>query len=227
MSAVVLSVEYGIGNGTPEPTLTKLTSALERAGAEVANVGKHILPKLGPVFEEAVSKQFDARGGGPQSGAWAPLSKRYAEWKAKHFPGKPILERTGALRSALTSSTDAKALRSVNGNEFSYGTKGIDYASYHQTGTPGMPQRPPFDFGPDAEKALAKAAMAGVREAIKEASAGLLDFDGDTYTDETGATFEVFKGARGGSYITSGGRRTYLKKDKTGRVIKRRFGGKG
>lgn len=227
MSAVLLSVEYGIGNGTPEPNLTRLTTALERAGLEVANVGKHILPKLTPALEEAVSKQFDARGGGPASGPWAPLSKRYAEWKQKHFPGKPILELTGALRAALTSSTDSKALRSINGNEYAYGTRGIPYASFHQTGTPGMPQRPPFDFGKDVEKAISKAAMDGVREALKDGSGGLLDFDGDTYTDESGVTFDVFRGGRGGAYIVNGGRRTYLKKDKTGRVVKRSYGRKG
>lgn len=227
MSAVVLSVEYGIGNGSPEPDLTRLTTALERAGLEMANVAKHILPKLVPALEEAVANQFDARGGGPATGVWAPLSKAYADWKQHHYPGKPILELTGALRAALTSSTDSRAQRSVSGDSLSYGTRGIEYASFHQTGTPGMPARPPFDFNADFSRAISKAAMDGVREALKEGSSGLLDFDGDSYTDETGTVFEVQTGARGGRfYVGSGGKRTYLKKDRAGRVVRRGYGGR-
>lgn len=225
MSAVLLSIEFGIGNGTPEPSLVKLTTALERAGLELADVGKHILPKLTPALETSVTKQFDSRGSGPITGAWAPLTEKYAKWKARKYPGKPILELTGALRAALTTSTDSKALRSTVGNSLSYGTKGIEYASAHQTGTPKMVQRPPFDFGPDFEKTIAQAAHDGAREALRSASDGLLDFDSPTYTDEAGMTFDVLKGAKGGSYIVGGdGRKTYLKRDKSGRVVKRTFG---
>jgi hypothetical protein len=32
-----------------------------------------------------------------------------------------------------------------------------------------MPPRPPFDFGPETERELVRAAAAGVREAVKEA----------------------------------------------------------
>lgn len=37
-------------------------------------------------------------------GTWAPLSKEYAAWKARHYPGRPILVATGELRAAATSS---------------------------------------------------------------------------------------------------------------------------
>jgi len=226
VSAVLLSLQYKVGNGTSLPDLVSLSTAFERAGAEVADVAKHIYPRLLPALEEAVSKQFDARGKGPLSSSWAELTPRYAKWKQKHYPGQPLLELTGQLRAALTDATSKNAQRIISGKELSYGTTGIPYASFHQTGTPGMPQRPPFDFGKDTEKAISKAAMDGVREALKEGSAGLLDFDDDTYTDESGATFDVFRGGRGGAYIVNGGRRTYLKKDKAGRVVKRTFGRK-
>jgi hypothetical protein len=38
----------------------------------------------------------------PFGEAWAPLSTKYAQWKAKHFPGKRVLERTGELRRAAS-----------------------------------------------------------------------------------------------------------------------------
>lgn len=44
---------------------------------------------------------FASRG----AGAWRPLSRHYAEWKAKHFPGKPLLVQSGKLRAAATSAT--------------------------------------------------------------------------------------------------------------------------
>lgn len=218
MSAIVLQVEYQVGGGAAEPTLARLTTALERAGAEVANVGKHILPKLLPVLEQGAAAQFDAEGAGPVAGPWAPLSARYAEWKAQHYPGQPILVRTGALRAALTSGTAQGALRDVGDDSLAFGTDGIPYASNHQTGTGRMPARPPFDFGPATEEAMQAAAMAGVRAAVREASDGLLDFEGDTFEG-----LPVQTSPRGGRFIESNGQRTYLKRTKAGAVVKRTY----
>lgn len=221
MSAIVLSVEYQVGGGSSEPTLTRLTTALERAGAEVADVGKHVLPKLVPLLESETAKQFDAEGAGPQAGSWAALSPRYAAWKARVAPGAPINVLSGTLRAALTDGSSANALREVGGQSLTFGTKSVPYASAKQTGSGREPARPPFDFGSDFEDGLKAAAMAGVREAVREASDGLLDFEGDTFEG-----LPVQTGASGGRYVESGGARTYLKKTKGGAVVKRRVGGK-
>lgn len=222
MSAVLLRVDFAMGNGTPQPSLTSLSAAFERAGAEVADVAKHIYPKLAPALEAAVDRQFEARGAGPQQGAWAPLSKDYAAWKEQHYPGMPLLELTGAMRAALTVSTDPKALRSISGQEFDFGTKGVPYASYHQTGAPRLPARPPFDFGADFADAMTKVAAAGIREAIKEAVQGawdeLADFQGEEFEGQ-----QVEVGKRGGAFVRTGARgRTYLKQTKDGSVVKKR-----
>lgn len=42
-------------------------------------------------------------GGTPQR--WAPLSPRYAAWKRKHHPGRPIMELTGRLLQSLVGKT--------------------------------------------------------------------------------------------------------------------------
>lgn len=225
MSAIVLSVEYQVGGGSSEPTLARLSTAFERAGAETADVSRHILPRLVPVLEAGAAAQFDAEGRGPISGAWAPLSPKYAAYKQKVAPGAPILVLTGRLRDALTNGSSANALRDISGTGLTYGTKSVPYASYHQTGGSRLPARPPFDFDSETERALAAAAMAGVRDAVREASAGLLDFEEGTYTDETGATHRVMSGRGGGRFFTSGGVKTYLKKNAAGQVIKRTFGG--
>lgn len=221
MSAIVLNVEYQVGGGSGPAALTRLSTALERAGAEVADVGKHVLPKLVPLLEDASAKQFAAEGAGPQAGSWAALSTRYAEWKSKVAPGAPKLVLSGNLREALSSSSAPGALRDVSGESLTFGTSGVPYASFHQTGTRRMPARPPFDFGSDFEEGLKAAAMAGLREAVREGSEQLLDFEGDTFEG-----LPVQTGANGGRYVVvAGGGRVYLKRTASGSVVKRRFGG--
>ena len=170
MSAIAITVEYQVGQQSGEQTLERMAVAFERAGAECADFGKHIFPELIPVLEAGAKRQFDSEGSGPSAGAWPQLSEQYAAWKAGAYPGEPILVATGALRDALTVESSTHALRDYSSTQFNFGTQGLDYASFHQTGTASMPPRPPFDFGPETERELVRAAMAGVRAAVREAN---------------------------------------------------------
>lgn len=168
-------VQWQVGNAPAgEDTLERMAFAFERAGDTVVDFGKFVFPKLVPVFEAAEKRQFDARGQGPSKGAWAQLSERYEQWKSANYPGRNILERTGRLREALTSSGSPFAMRNVGTSQFDFGTIGLDYASYHQTGTFSMPDRPPFDFGDDFETEARNTAAEGVRDALTEA--GVTEF---------------------------------------------------
>lgn len=178
MSAIAFTVEYYVG-GQADPGLRRLAVAFERAGAELADPAKHIFPRVLDVLEDAVRRQFDAEGTGPDSGKWAPLSAKYKEWKDANFPGKPILERYGVLRAALTEGSSPYALRRADSTTLVYGTKGVPYATFHQTGTSKMPERPVFDLDRSAERELRAAALAGVREAVREASEGLVEVKGE------------------------------------------------
>lgn len=179
MTTVALTVEYQVGDASGEQAVERLALAFERAGAELADFGKHIFPELVPVLEAAVEGQFDAEGAGPSSGPWAALSAAYAAWKEGVYPGQPLLVATGALRDALTVPTSAHALRDYSSAQFNFGTAGLEYASFHQTGTSRMPARPPFDFGPDFERELQRAAADGVRKAVREATNGELEVTGE------------------------------------------------
>lgn len=170
MTAVAITVEYQVGQQSGEQTLERMAVAFERAGAECADFGKHIFPELVPVMEAGAKRQFDTEGSGPNAGAWPQLSEAYAAWKEGRYPGQPILVATGALRDALTVDGSTHALRDYSSSQFNYGTQGLEYASFHQTGTASMPPRLPFDFGPEFERELLRAAMTGVRAAIKEAT---------------------------------------------------------
>jgi phage gpG-like protein len=72
---------------------------------------------------------------------WKPLSAAYGEWKEVHYPGKPILQRTGDLFKSLTSSSDANAVCIEERKKLTLGSR-VSYSIYHQTGTSRMPARP-------------------------------------------------------------------------------------
>ena len=177
MTVYGLQVQVAVGTDDSEGALQRLSVAFERAGDEVQDFGRWVFPKLSPVFEDAIDEQFDARGAGPLSGAWSPLTPNYAAWKEANYPGMPLLELTGELRAALTTTGAPSAYREWSASEFSFGTAGLEYASFHQVGTGRMKARPPFDFGPTFERGLQTAAMSGLRAAVK--AGGVLELEGE------------------------------------------------
>lgn len=168
MSVVGLSIEVTVGTDAG-PATQRIVAAFERAGDELRGLMQYAGPRLVPVFESGLERQFDAEGHGPYAGHWAALSKRYAEWKAEKYPGRPILERTGDLRTALTQSSSPLASREWSASEFAFGTVGLEYAAFHQLGTAFMPARPPFDFDSQFEDAFTQAAHLAVVDAVKAA----------------------------------------------------------
>lgn len=169
MSVFGVTIEYRVGTETGPDVLQRLGAAFERTGAELAQLDKHVFPLLTPVFERAEARQFDAQGAGPIDGAWEPLSPAYAQWKLERYPGAAILERTGALRQGLTQASSGFARREASGSTFTFGTSGVPYASFYQSGTSKMPVRAIFDFDADFEAELEAAARKGVNSAIKAA----------------------------------------------------------
>jgi len=104
---------------------------------------KKAFRELGKDFYREEEKQFDTQG--KRTGKkWKKLSKNYAKWKKAHYPGRLILERTGALKRSLTNKRSTGAIYSVQPLSFVIGTK-VSYGIYHQLGTPtGLPARPPI-----------------------------------------------------------------------------------
>ncbi|MCX7844361.1 MAG: phage virion morphogenesis protein [Candidatus Bipolaricaulota bacterium] len=98
-------------------------------------------------FHEVETRQFATEGG--LGRPWPPLSPAYAAWKAKHYPGAPILVRTGRLRASLVGST-RDTVEVMEPHMLRIGTR-VPYALYHQTGTSRMPPRPPIVI-PEAAK---------------------------------------------------------------------------
>jgi phage gpG-like protein len=86
---------------------------------------------------EAEVAWFATRG----AGSWPPLSPDYARYKARRWPGRPILVREGDLIQSLTMPT--RLLQERGPNTAVIGTR-VPYAGYHQTGTIKMPRRAPL-----------------------------------------------------------------------------------
>lgn len=113
-------------NGTPEQ-LQKLAVFLTDLRA--------FWPRVVPLVTGWWRRQFETEGSFAGH-AWSPLSPDYAARKASLYPGKGILQATGALRGAASRPARAQTPTSL--------TLSIDdpKLGYHQAGTPRMPARP-------------------------------------------------------------------------------------
>lgn len=84
-------------------------------------------------------EQVFATEGRAGLGRWKPLSPMYKRWKERHFPGRPILTRTGKLRAA------AKTLLFLSRDRLAMGPGNlVPYAIYHESPLPRrmIPLRP-------------------------------------------------------------------------------------
>ena len=87
---------------------------------------EHRAEHAAPLFDKLASDFYDrerelfATDG---NGDWEPLSKPYAAWKARHYPGLPVLVGpTGQLRDSLTSEAGRYSVRQVDDQSLTIGT---------------------------------------------------------------------------------------------------------
>lgn len=130
----------------------QLSRSLSRFG-EGAKDMRPAFRLIAKSFRAIEKKQFDS-GGSYGSGGWAPLSLSYAEWKELNFPGMGLLQRTGALMASLVGKTD-DSIEEIEKLTMSIGTK-LNYALYHQLGTPTMPARPIIELTEDDKRGWMK-----------------------------------------------------------------------
>lgn len=101
-----------------------------------------VWPGVRDVLIEEAAAQFGSEGshGGTP---WPALSPPYAAWKAAHYGQKPILVRTGALKTSLTAAGSGDMLFQPGRTGMSWGTH-VSYSVYHQSPAPRrrLPRRP-------------------------------------------------------------------------------------
>lgn len=110
---------------------------------------------------------------------WAALTPASAKWKAKHYPGMPLLVRSGALEVSLTQADSEGNINELYPTEMRLGTdlkvRGGKYTlgMLHQTGTRphkgspnGMVARPPVIVRPALQAQWNQRLAAWLREEL-------------------------------------------------------------
>jgi phage gpG-like protein len=131
----------------------RLTAALFAYQQRVKDLRPFWTDVFAPKYFAEVQDAFATEGrkrnthGQFRGGIWARLSPRYAAWKRVHYPGKKILERTGALKESVRwtgASLGASGIWESRPAYVRFGTN-VSYGQYHQRGTERMPARPFMD----------------------------------------------------------------------------------
>lgn len=130
---------------------------LDRGIARFADGVSDLRPIWPVIADEFYADERDqfATQGAAGGEAWAPLSPEYAGWKEMHYPGQPILQRTGDLMRSLTSASDANAVNVQSRKGLTLGTR-VPYAIYHQSIAPRrvLPRRPEIQLSAEFKKTV-------------------------------------------------------------------------
>lgn len=117
--------------------------------------------RVSPVVYARLAEWFDSQG----RGEWAPLSPRYARWKEAHFPGRPTLVLTGALRRSVLNSGAPNNIERFFGDRAEWGTRDPK-ANWHQKGTSRMPARRVIVVDPNLRRDIAGVFADYIREEV-------------------------------------------------------------
>lgn len=154
MAQIQSSQSGGIQLTFALPGMPSLAISLSRFADEVTDFRPFWEGRFKALWYEERRRDFALEGLATGS-SWARLSPAYAAWKAQHFPGAPILTRTGALRAALSAPDAEGSVWQPTATALTVGTT-VPYGLYHQRGTRRMPQRPPLRLWPGFGRVVGK-----------------------------------------------------------------------
>lgn len=123
MPPVWVGVTFNVGGDT------QIARGLEMAAAWSEDLHDPLSEMMDLIVED-VRAQFDSEGAQGAMGHWQPLSDIYGKWKAQHWPGRPILVRTGGMKGAMLNKEIAVR---VGADAATYEPKS-HIAGYHQFG---------------------------------------------------------------------------------------------
>lgn len=116
----------------PAPEQRRVEQTIEVSRAMVTDwrpVFNIVIPNMRQRLSVAFRRQSDP----VTDEAWTPLSPKYKIWKQKNFPGKRILECTGALRRAATKKGAVGQVVIVETKSMTFGVELGIYPLVHQT----------------------------------------------------------------------------------------------
>lgn len=125
-----------VGSQTVTITVTGLED-VQRKLKNLSQATSDLSPVMGDVgqyLSRFFSSEVFASRGGVIGEPWAPLSARYAALKAKQYPGRPPLVRTGVMQRSFKYDKGAHFARIYNNSPV---------FDYHQSNSPRskMPER--------------------------------------------------------------------------------------
>lgn len=132
--------------------------AFEAYDHELADLSEP-LGDMADHLKRVVGEQFLTEGAHGLGSKWEPLNPDYQAWKDEHYPGMPILVRTGAMRDAYLvhgtrELTHDRLVWGVTDQTDDQGDRIAEYASAHQSGRGVVPQRKIIALNTDDRRAL-------------------------------------------------------------------------
>lgn len=107
----------------------------------------------------AFEEQFTSEGVRLTGQPWQPLNPAYEAWKARHFPGQPILRRTGEMEALLIGTPMNIERVTRNSGEFGARSNVLGWhqrGTFNQDGSRRMPARPVVRLTKDLTVSLTK-----------------------------------------------------------------------
>lgn len=122
----------------------RLTPESKRVISALAKSGKidlrPTLRVIGIGYRKEVKQIFEREQPRAEGLRWAPLSEKYKAQKDLKYPGKPILVRTGALKSSMTEEGASGNISLISKAGAVFGTS-INYGVFHDQGGKKLPKR--------------------------------------------------------------------------------------
>lgn len=122
------------------PDSQKIIDGLEKSGKFDIRPTMRV---IGVGYRKEVKAIFEKQQPRGEGEKWKPLSDRYKAWKSSHFPGTPILVRTGELKRSMTQEGAPGNITLISKTGAVFGTS-ISYGIYHDSDQPrdsGLPRR--------------------------------------------------------------------------------------
>lgn len=140
----------------------KLTPESQKIIDNLAKAGKiDLRPTLNVIgigYRKEVGAIFGKKQARGEGDKWAPLSDNpegngYASFKARKYPGAPLLVRTGTLRSSMTEEGASGNITLISKASATFGTS-ISYGIYHDSDEPRKSNLPRRNFSTPSERRM-------------------------------------------------------------------------
>lgn len=134
--------------------------------AKLARLGRGLfqldngMRQIGEYMANYFANEGFASQGQVFNNTWPRLNLQYAQWKAVHFSGRPILERTGQMRRSFAYKSGSNSV-TIGNNQ--------PYFKFHELGGTRLPQRQMMGINEPNKRMIAHILQNEIRNKIEAA----------------------------------------------------------